>query len=84
MEIKSDYRQDGYQKGFLEGKRTGGKVNKRYVDNFLNDETQSLCPRDSLEFMKAWHEGFADGVIGLINNMVKQEGLLKNQIFNLE
>ena len=44
MEIKSDYRQDGYQKGFLEGKRTGGKVNKRYVDNFLNDETQNLCP----------------------------------------
>jgi hypothetical protein len=84
MEITSDYRHDGYQKGFVEAKRTGGKVNKRYVDNCLNDETQSLCTKDSLEFMKAWHEGFADGVIGLLSNMVKQEGLLKNQIYNLD
>jgi hypothetical protein len=79
MEIKSDYRQDGYQKGFVEGKRTGGKVTKRYVNNYLNDETQNLCTKDSLEFMKAWQEGFADGVIRLTSNMVKQGGLLKNQ-----
>ena len=84
MEIRSDYRHDGYQKWFIEGKRTGGKVNKKYVDNCLNDETQSLCSKDSLEFMKAWHEGFADGVIGLLDNMVKQEGLVKNQIYGLE
>jgi hypothetical protein len=84
MEIRSDYRQDGYQKGFIEGKRTGGKVNKKYVDNCLNDETQSLCSKDSLEFIKAWHEGFADGVIGLLDNMVKQEGLVNNQIYGLE
>ena len=83
MEIKSDYRHDGYQKGLIEGKRTGGKVNKKYVDNCLNDETQSLCAKDSLEFMKAWHEGFADGVIGLLDNMVKLEGLVKNQIYGL-
>ena len=84
MEIRSDYRHDGYQKGFIEGKRTGGKVNKKYVDNCLNDETQSLCSKDSLEFIKAWHEGFADGVIGLLDNMVKQEGLVKNQIYGFE
>jgi hypothetical protein len=84
MEIKSDYRHDGYHKGFVEAKRTGGKINKKYVDNCLNDETQSLCTKDSLEFMKAWHDGFADGVIGLLSNMVKQEGLLKNQIYNLD
>jgi len=84
MEIKSDYRQDGYQKGFVEAKRTGGKIKKRYVDNCLKDETQSLATKDSLEFMKAWHEGFADGVIGALNMMVKKEGLLKNQIYNLD
>ena len=83
MEIKSDYRQDGYQKGLVEGKRTGGKVNKRYVENYLNDETQNFSTKDSVEFMKAWQEGFADGVIGLISNMVKQEDLVKNQIYDL-
>ena len=66
MEIKSDYRQDGDHKGFTDGRRTGGKVNKTYVDNILKDETQSLSTKDYLEFMKAWHEGFADGVIGAI------------------
>ena len=84
MDIRSDYKHDGYQKGLIEGKRTGGKVNKKYVDNCLNDETQSLSTKDSLEFMKAWNEGFADGVIGLLDNMVKQEGLVKNQIYGLE
>ena len=80
MEIKNDYIQDGYQKGFVEAKRTGGKINKRYVDNYLNDETQNLCAKDSFEFMKAWHEGFVDGVTRVLSNMVKQEGLLNNQI----
>ena len=73
MESKNDYRQNGYQKGFTDGRRTGGKVTKIYVDNYLNDETQSLATNDSLEFMKAWHEGFADGVIGTINKMVKRK-----------
>jgi hypothetical protein len=80
MEIKSDYRQVGYHKGFTDGRRTGGKVNKIYVDNILKDETQSLSTKDYLEFMKAWNEGFADGVIGATNNMVQKEGLLKNDI----
>jgi hypothetical protein len=84
MDSKKLYSQDGYQKGLIEGKRTGGKVNKKYVDNYLNDETQSLCSKDALEFMKAWHKGFADGVLGLLDNMVKQEGLVKNRIYNLE
>ena len=84
MESKSDYRQDGYQKGFTDGRRTGGKVNKTYVDNYLHDETQNLATEDALEFMKAWYEGFADGVIGELNMMVKKEGVVKNQIYNFE
>ncbi len=83
MNMELCYRDEGYQKGLVEAKRTGGKINKRYVNNYLNDETQSLSTKDSLEFMKAWHEGFADGVIGAISNMVKQEGLVINQIYDL-
>ncbi len=80
MDSRIDYRQDGYHKGFADGRRTGGNIKKTYVDNYLKDETQNLSTKDSLEFMKAWHEGFADGVIGVISNMVKKEGLLKNHI----
>ena len=79
MEIKSDYRQDGYHKGFTDGRRTGGKVNNTYVDNILKDETQYLSTKDYLEFMKAWNEGFADGVIGATNDMVKKEGFFEKQ-----
>ena len=82
MEIKNDYRQDGYQKGFIEGKRTGGKVNKKYVDNFLKDETQSLSTENSSEFIEGWYEGFTDAVRRELNMMVKQEGLVKNQTYD--
>ena len=80
MDSRTDYRQEGYHKGFIDGRRTGEKINKTYIDNYLKDKTQGLSTKDSLEFTKAWHEGFADGVIGEINNMVQKEGLLKNDI----
>ena len=82
MEIRIDYRQDGYQKGFIEGKRTGGKVNKKYVDNFLKDETQSLSAENSSEYIEGWYEGFTDAVRRELNMMVKQEGLVKNQKYD--
>ena len=84
MDNRIDYRQEGYHKGFIDGRRTGGKVNNTYVDNFLKDETQNLSIKASLEFMKAWNEGFADGVIGLISNMVTKEGLVNNHIYKLD
>jgi hypothetical protein len=80
MDNRIDYRQEGYHKGFIDGRRTGGKVNNTYVDNYLKDETQNLSTKDSLEFMKAWNEGFADGVIRVTSNMVTKEGLLNNHI----
>ena len=84
MDSRIDYRQDGYHKGFADGRRTGGKVNNTYVDNYLKNKTQSLSTKDSLEFMKAWNEGFADGVIRVTSNMVTKEGLLNNRIYKLD
>ena len=84
MDNRIDYRQEGYHKGFIDGRRTGGNVNNTYVDNYLKNETQSLSTKDSLEFMKAWNEGFADGVIRVTNNMVTKEGLLNNHIYKLD
>ena len=80
MDSTIDYRQEGYHKGFADGRRTGGKINKTFVDNYLSYETQKLSNEDALAFKKAWHEGFADGVIGEISNMVQDEGTLKNDL----
>ena len=82
MEIKNDYRQDGYQKGFVDGRRTGGKIKKSYIDNFLKDETQSLSAENSSEYIEGWYEGFTDAVRRELNMMVKQEGLVKNQKYD--
>ena len=81
MKSRKHYRQDGCHKGFIEGKRTGGKVKKAYMANFLKTETQNLSSAHSVEFIKGWQEGFADGVRGTINKMVEEEGMLKNKIF---
>lgn len=79
MDSNKNYNQDGYQKGFTDGKRTGGKIKKAYIENFLKEETRNLSSENSMEFMKGWQEGFTDGVRGLINKMVDRENLLKKK-----
>ncbi len=81
MDSKKHFRDDGYQKGLVDGRRTGGKIKKSYIDNFLKYETQSLSIEDSSEFIKGWHEGFADAVRMALNMMVQKEGLVKSQIY---
>lgn len=82
MDSRIFYRQDGYQKGFGDGRRTGGKIKKSYIDNFLKDETQSLSTENSSEFIEGWYEGFTDAVRRELNMMVKKEGLVKNQTYD--
>ena len=52
MDSNKNYNQDGYQKGFTDGKRTGGKIKKAYIENFLKEETRNLSSENSMEFMK--------------------------------
>jgi hypothetical protein len=40
-----------------------------------------LSIEDSSEFIKGWHEGFADAVRMALNMMVQKEGLVKSQIY---
>ena len=83
MDSKNHCRDDGYQKGFVDGRRTGGKIKKSYIDNFLKYETQSLSIENSSEFIKGWHKGFADAVRMALNMMVQKEGLVKSQIYEV-
>jgi hypothetical protein len=80
MDSKIFYRRDGYQKGFDEGKRTGGKIKKVYIDNFFKNETQYFSPADSMEFKKGWQEGFTDAVRGIVSNMLEKENFLMTHI----
>lgn len=73
MDSKNIYRQDGYQKGFDDGRRTGGKVKKVYINNFLKNETQSLSSENSMEFIKGWQEGFTEAISGILSNVMEKE-----------
>ena len=84
MEKRSHYRQDGYQKGFVDGKRTGGKVKKAYMANFIKTETQGLSSADAAEFIKGWQEGLADGVRGALSEMMERDGMLENKVYKLD
>jgi hypothetical protein len=77
------YRRDGYQKGFVEGRRTGGKLKKVYIDNFFKEETQRLSSEDSMEFKKGWQEGFTDAVRGMVRNKLEEEKFLMVHKFEL-
>ena len=86
MDSRKLYRQDGFQKGFDDGRRTGGRVKKTYIDNFFKIETECLSFSDSKEFVKGWQDGFTEAVRGVISNMVKKEDFAMihiNEIYDL-
>ena len=74
------HRHEGYQQGFSDGKRTGGKINKKYVDNLLKAETRHLLNEESLNYKIGWQDGFTDAVNGVIKSMVLQENCLIYQM----
>lgn len=83
MDKESLYRQDGYQKGFDEARRTGGKVRKKYIDNCMKTETRNLSPRYSMEFIKGWYEGFTDGVAEVMAKLIKKDDFWGNHIYEV-
>ena len=83
MDKESLYRQDGYQKGFDEARRTGGKVRKKYIDNCMKTETKNLPTRYSMEFIKGWYEGFTDGIAEVMSKLIKKDEFWGNHIYEV-
>ena len=83
MSSEKCYNHAGYQQGFDDGKRTGGKINKKYLENLFKIETQNLSNQESIQYKLGWQDGFADAVRGLIKGMVMQENCIKNHLDKL-
>ena len=77
MKTTIDYRLAGYQDGFDDGKRTGGKVSKKYIDNLFKCKAQELTADDSCRYVEGWQDGFADGIHGTLKKMVREEDVVK-------
>lgn len=83
MKSRICYRDAGYQQGFLDGKRTRGKIKKSYIENVFNSETQNLSYQEILKYKMGWQDGFVDAVRGAIKNVVAQENCVKKHLDKL-
>jgi hypothetical protein len=67
------YRHEGYQQGFIDGKRTEGNIKSKYIENLLKIETQSLSSEESLKYQIGWQNGFTDAVSRLFESKGAQK-----------
>ena len=74
------YRRDGYQKGFEDAKRTGGKIKQENIDKYLHTETKNLSPLFSREFIEGWYAGFNDGVGKIISKLARNNTFWESNI----
>jgi hypothetical protein len=71
------YGHEGYQQGFIDGKRTEGNIKSKYIENLLKIETQSLSSEESLKYQIGWQNGFTDAVSRLfISKGAQKNGLI--------
>ena len=83
MDIEKCYKQAGYEQGFVDGKRTGGKIKKKYLENLFESETQNLTEQESLLYKKGWQDGFVDAVRGALKHKVMQEDFFEKNLDKL-
>lgn len=70
----------GYEQGVVDGKRTRGKINKRYLENLFESETQDLSEQESVLYKMGWQDGFVDAVRGTIKKTVRQEDCFEKHL----
>ena len=81
MDISEFYRQDGYHKGLLDAKRTGGNLRQERIAQYLHCETQKLSVTLSRAFIEGWYAGFKDGIEKIELESIKKDLFWKNHIF---
>jgi hypothetical protein len=80
MDNEIYYKHAGYEQGFLDGKRTRGKITKKYIENLIKSETQNLSEQESLLYKMGWQEGFEDAVRGVLKKKVSQEDFFEKHL----
>jgi len=74
------YRQEGYQQGFMDAKRTGGNLGQEKIDQYLHCETKKLSQDFSKAFIEGWYAGFKDGIEEIELKSIKKDPFWKNHI----
>ena len=79
MKTMIDFQHEGYQDGFKDAQRTGGRVSQKYIQNLFKCKAQELTSDDSCMYVKGWEDGFTDGIRGTLKKMVREDGVVKQQ-----
>ncbi|MBW2465970.1 MAG: hypothetical protein JRF02_01595 [Deltaproteobacteria bacterium] len=74
MSREKNYKEAGYRQGFADGRITGGKITRKYVDYLLETETRNLSVKDSKQYKDGWQDGFIDAVRGSIKDLIHEDG----------
>ena len=83
MNSERNYRHAGYQQGIADGRITRGKINKKYVEFLLENETQNLSNQESQQYKDGWQDGFVDAVRVSTKKMVSQGDYVKKHLDNI-
>ena len=81
MDGSEYYRTAGYQKGFEDATRTGGKITQKKIDRYLNAETRKLTGLHAQEFIEGWYKGFNDGAVESACKSAKHDVFWANNIY---
>jgi len=83
MGSKMNYRQEGYQQGYKDAKRTNGKTCPKYRDIMVDSNKDNLSSEESFESITGWHDGFADYMAEIFRRIVNEEGLATEYLSDL-
>ena len=83
MDSKMDYRQEGYQQGYKDAKRSSGKISPKYRDSLFESNKNNLTSEESSEFITGWHDGFADYMAEIFRRIVHEDGLATKYLSDL-
>lgn len=73
MHTTDYHREEGYKQGLKDGKRTGGRITRKYIIRMFNSETKNLSLQESVEYKIGWQDGFSDAVNENLRNEVTKE-----------
>ena len=80
MSGEKGHKHAGFEQGFLDGKRTRGKINKKYIERLFESETQNLSEQESLLYKMGWQDGFEEAVRVTLKKVVKQEDFFEKHL----
>jgi hypothetical protein len=81
MDRSEYFKQIGFEKGFEDARKTGGRRSQESIDKYLNAEVRKIPSNQSQEFIEGWHKGYKEGIGEVICKLATDDDFWKNNIY---